>query len=152
MTSTASGFFDVAARLGDAATARAELDRIEAHLTAKNARLLDLYRAGDRPAAERLHREIRGDVAGEWLPALRAWARAADRAGHLPEADRFLLEDDDDDDGEVVDGYRRVPGGWVETEERSRYCVRHADRPLAPGDRLYCRPCRAEADAKELTS
>jgi hypothetical protein len=152
VTSTVPGFFDVAARLGDAATARAELDRIEAHLTAKNARLLDLYRAGDHPAAEQLHREIRGVVAGEWLPALRAWARAADRAGQLPEADRFLLHDDDDDDGEVVDGYRRVGQVWMETEARAQCCLRHADRPVAPGDRLYCRPCRAEADAKELTS
>ena len=51
----------------------------------------------------------------------------------------------------MVNGYQRSPDGqgWVETPDRARCCVRHADRLLAPADRLYCVECRAEADAKE---
>jgi TubC N-terminal docking domain len=128
----------------EAGAATAELGRIEADLTAKNARLLELCAGDDRAAADRLQAQIRAIVGGEWLPAKRREARALDRLGRLPEADRFLLEDPDE--GVGVDGYRRVPRGWAETEERSRHCVVHADRALAPGDRLYCPECRVGAD------
>ena len=44
-----------------------------------------------------------------------------------------------------MNGYRRVQGGWVETAERARRCVIHADWPLRPGDKLRCVGWRAEA-------
>ncbi|MDP8924703.1 MAG: CHC2 zinc finger domain-containing protein [Chloroflexota bacterium] len=34
--------------------------------------------------------------------------------------------------------------GWVLTPERAASCVAHADRPLAPGDKLFCEPCRVD--------
>jgi hypothetical protein len=83
-------------------------------------------------------------VTEQWLPAYRRWARAEHALGRLPEADRWLL--DDGDDSAKVNGYRRAGAGWVETEGRSRHCVRHPVRLLAPGDRLYCPECGAEAD------
>ena len=53
--------------------------------------------------------------------------------------------------GDVVDGlgvveasgWRRVPGGWVETDERAAACVFHADRLLADGDLPFCAGCKA---------
>ena len=124
--------------------ATAEVGRIEADLTAKNARLLELCTGDDRAAADRLQAQIRAIVGGEWWPAKRWEARALDRLGRLHEADRFLLEDPDEAVG--VDGHRLVPSGRAETEEPARCCVVHADRPLAPGDRLYCAECRSGAD------
>jgi len=47
-------------------------------------------------AAAQLRAEVRVMVRTAWDPAMRRWARAAERAGHLPEADRFLLEDADE--------------------------------------------------------
>ena len=49
------------------------------------------------------------------------------------------------DDGLGVaeaNGWRRAPGGWVETDERARPCVFHGDRPLAVGERLFCARCQ----------
>jgi hypothetical protein len=129
----------------EAEAARGELDRIEAGLAERNGRLLALYRAGDRAAAERLHAEVHETVTLEWLPAMRRRARAADRAGQLPDADRFLVDDPDVE--AAAGGWRRVASGWAETPARARRCVVHADRALAAGDRLYCPECRVGADA-----
>ena len=133
----------------EAEDARAELDRIEADLTAKNARLLRLYGAGDRAAAERLHAEVRAIVGGRWIRAKRRGAQAEHAMGRLNRSLAFLLEDPDEP--AQANGYRRVPGGWVETAERSARCVVHADRPLARGDKLLCAGCRATADAMPAT-
>jgi hypothetical protein len=135
---------DVMAAL-EAEAAKAELDSIEADLTAKNGRLLRLYGAGDRAAAERLHAEVRAIVEGRWIRAKRRWAQAEHAMGRLDWSLVFLLEDPDEP--AQANGYRCVPGGWVETAERSVRCVVHADRPLAPGDKLLCVGCQLEADA-----
>jgi TubC N-terminal docking domain len=124
----------------------AEVERIADAGNRKASAALALDAAGARDEAERLRAEVCEMVTLDCLPAMRRWARSADRAGQLPEADRFLLDDPDVE--AAAGGWRRVPGGWQETEERARRCVVHADRRLAEGDRLYCPECRAEADAK----
>jgi hypothetical protein len=129
----------------EAEAAGAELDRIEAALTEQNALLLALYRAEDRAAAERLRAEIRGRVEDAWLPARHRWARAEHALGRLDPDWAFLL-DDPDAEAEVA-GWRRVEGGWAEAPWRAERCVVHADRPLAPGDRLLCVRCQLEVDA-----
>ena len=137
----------------EAEEAGAELDRIEAGLTERNGRLLGLYRAGDRAAAERLHADLRATVEADWMRARRRWARAEHALGRLDANWAFLLEDPDDEP-EAVNGYRPAPDGrgWVETGARARRCVRHDDRPLAPDDPLYCPPCRAEIEAEAETT
>ena len=107
---------------------------------------LALDAAGAHDEAEQVRAEVRTMVRDAWLPAYRRRARAEHALGRLPEADRFLVEDDDA--SEMANGYQRAPDGrgWVETAERGRTCVHHADRPLAPDDRLYCAPCRAETE------
>ena len=37
--------------------------------------------------------------------------------------------------------------GWTMTPERAATCACHPDRPLAPGDKLFCRECRSEMRA-----
>ena len=121
----------------------AVVEQIASAGSAKAAAALALDATGAHEEAERLRAEVKGSVLEDWLPAMRRWACAADRAGELPAADRWLLEDAD---AAAANGYRPVPGGWIETEARARCCVRHADRPLLEGDKLYCIECRAEAD------
>ena len=124
----------------------AAVERIADAGNAKVSAALALDAAGAHDEAERLRAEVREAVSLEWLPAMRRWARAEHALGRLPEADRFLLEDPDVE--AAAGGWRRVPGGWAETPERAQRCIRHADRRLATGDRLYCPECRAEAGAQ----
>jgi len=119
------------------------VERIADAGNVKASAALALDATGAHEEAERLRAEVKGSVLEDWLPAMRRWACAADRAGELPAADRWLLEDAD---AAAANGYRPVPGGWIETEARARCCVKHADRPVAPEDKLYCVECRAEAD------
>lgn len=37
--------------------------------------------------------------------------------------------------------------GWVMTPERAAMCAHHSDRPLAPGDKLFCQECRSQMHA-----
>jgi hypothetical protein len=134
----------------EAEAARDELERLEARLGEMNQRLFELFEDRRRDAAKRLQDELRRLVGEEWLPARVRLARLEHRLGRLDPSLAFLLESADEATG--VNGYRRVPGGWVETEERAAGCVIHADRPLAPGNLLYCVGCRAAADAMPATA
>ncbi len=131
-----------------AEAAWASVERIADAGNVKASAALALDATGAHEEAERLRAEVKGSVLEDWLPAMRRWACAADRAGELPAADRWLLEGAD---AAAANGYRPVPGGWIETEARARCCVKHADRPLADGDTLYCPECRAEADAADAS-
>ena len=133
----------------EAEAARDELERLDARLGEMNQRLFELFEDGERDAARRLQDELRRLVGDEWLPARVRLARLEHRLGRLDPSLAFLLEDSEPE--VAVNGYRRVPGGWVETEERAACCVIHADRPLAPGDKLLCAGCRAAADAMPAT-
>ena len=150
-----ANFLDLAARLTDRAApfrararaidqARADLERVELGLLTRSQRLGELQRTGADAAAATLQGEIRTVVEGAWLDAQRRLARALDRLGQLPDADRYLLADAGPT--AVPDGWQRVPGGVQETPEHARQCVRHPDRLLAVGDPLYCPACRAEAN------
>lgn len=118
----------------EAEVAEADLARIEAELTAQHHRILALYEAGDRPAAEQLQAEIRTRIDPEWTGAKRRHARALDRVGRLPEADRWLLQDPPASSSV----WEPDPhGGWRETAEAAAGCVR-CPAFLAEGDRLFC--------------
>ena len=138
---------DLLAELECEATTAA-LATIEAQLTAGTERVLALWHAGERAAAAELQAELRRCVGAEWLPAKRRGARALDRLGRLPEADRFLLEGPNDE--AEAGGWRWIPGGWPESEAQAALCV-FGDGPLAPGDKLLCAGCRATADAMPAT-
>ena len=134
----------------EAEAAAGALAHIEAELTAEHHRIFALYEGGDRAGAAQLQAKIRTRIVQQWTGAKRRHARALDRVGRLPAADRWLLEDPP----ATSSVWEPDPhGGWRETAEAAVRCVR-CPASLAEGDRLFCdehrSACRPLAHARTL--
>ena len=67
--------------------AEADLAAGKTRLAPMNARLLELYEAGDQAAAAPLHAEVRDLVDSAWLPIVKRLGLALYRVGRLPARD-----------------------------------------------------------------